>query len=380
MPTPKKSSCLRTAILLLLLILCLVTTGALALLQGLPALASKEFGAADPALDPIQKALYSARVLIQRDDLLNPASSEVKTVTFQVQDGETVNLIALHLENAGLIRDAGAFRYYLIYSGGDTNLQSGSFELNPAASAVAIAQTLQDANAKIISFRILAGWRLDEIAAGLAVSGLNIKPDDFIRLATLPSTDLMPSKANNLKYLEGFLFPGVYQFRRTVKAADVISAATSRFDQQVTGELLDGFKKQGLSLYEAVTLASIVQRESMVDSEQPTIASVFYNRLHKGMKLDSDPTVQYAIGYNSTQKIWWTNPLSSANLKVDSPYNTYIHTGLPPGPIDMPGLPALRAVAFPAKTNYYFFRAKCDNSGLHNFSETYDAHLNNACP
>jgi UPF0755 protein len=360
--------------------LCLCTTAALVLLDGLPVLAARDFGPVDSGLDPIQKALYSARVLLQRDDLLKPVNSQAAAIDFQVENGETVNLIALHLEDAGLIRDAGAFRYFLIYTGGDTNLQSGIFTLSPASTPVEIAHTLQDANAKIISFRILAGWRLEEVAAGLAVSGLNIKTDDFIMLATSPATDLVPKRLPNITYLDGFLFPGVYQFHRTAKAVDIISAATSRFDEQISDELLKGFQNQGLSLYQAVTLASIVQREAMVDSEQPTIASVFYNRLHKGMKLDSDPTVQYAVGYNTAQKTWWTNPLSLTNLKIDSPYNTYIHTGLPPGPIDMPGLSALQAVAFPAQTSFIYFRAKCDNSGLHNFSETYDEHLSNACP
>jgi len=129
-----------------------------------------------------------------------------------------------------------------------------------------------------------------------------------------------------------------------------------------------------------VTLASIVQREAIVVDEQPMIASVFYNRLRKPMKLDSDPTVQYAVGYNQSQKTWWTNPLSVKDLKIDSLYNTYIKVGLPPSPIASPGLSALRAVAYPAQSPYFYFRARCDGSGLHAFSSTYDEHLNNSCP
>ena len=160
----------------------------------------------------------------------------------------------------------------------------------------------------------------------------------------------------------------------------MISAALRAFDSQVTNEMRQAFSRQGLDLYEAVTLASIVQRESMVADEQPIIASVFYNRLNNGMRLESDPTVQYALGYNDNQKTWWTNPLSLDDLNANSPYNTYVHTGLPPGPIDMPGISALRAVAYPAQTPYLFFRAKCDGSGRHNFSTTFDEHLQNECP
>lgn len=98
------------------------------------------------------------------------------------------------------------------------------------------------------------------------------------------------------------------------------------------------------------------------------------------MNLDSDPTVQYALGYNSSQNSWWTNPLSSADLQIDSPYNTYLYAGLPPGPISNPGLSALQAVAFPAETPYLYFRAKCDGSGTHNFAETLEEQIQNACP
>jgi UPF0755 protein len=129
-----------------------------------------------------------------------------------------------------------------------------------------------------------------------------------------------------------------------------------------------------------VALASIVERESMETEEQPLIASVFYNRLAQGMKLESDPTVQYAVGYNEAQKTWWTNPLSTADLQHDSPYNTYLFAGLPPGPISSPSLSALQAVAYPAETPYLFFRAQCDGSGRHNFARTYKEHVKNTCP
>jgi UPF0755 protein len=141
-----------------------------------------------------------------------------------------------------------------------------------------------------------------------------------------------------------------------------------------------GFQRQGLNVYRAVILASIVSREAIIEDEMPMIASVFYNRLASGGKLDSDPTVQYALGYNQEQKTWWTNPLSLADLEIDSRYNTYKYPGLPPGPIANPGLEALKAVAFPAQTPYYYFRAACDGSGRHLFAETFEEHLGNACP
>ena len=240
---------------------------------------------------------------------------------------------------------------------------------------------MQDATPTVIPYHVLAGWRLEEIAANLPFSGLDIDPQDFLKAASQPPAEsslsqFIPPSTN----VEGFLFPGDYQVRRSTSAEDFVLILLQTFDEQVTGELRQGFERQGLSLFQAVTLASIVERETIIDDEMPMIASVFYNRLASSLKLDTDPSVQYAVGYNPTQKTWWTNPLSRADLQIDSPYNTYLYPGLPPGPIANPGLAALHAVAFPAQTPYYYFRAACDNSGRHNFSETYQEHLQNGCP
>ena len=375
----RNSSCLRVVAFLMAISLCLGVIAFLLLLDWIPTRAEATFGPAGSQVRTLERVFYAVRMLLQKDDLLLPVQPNGKAQTFRIQAGDSVNLIALHLEEAGLIRSAEAFRLYLIYSGADTELQVGDFSLSPAKNAIQIANTLRDANAREINFRILAGWRVEEVAAALAASGMQIKTEDFLKLAAQPS-GLLPEGLAGINNLEGFLYPDVYALQRTTTAAEFIAKASAKFDAQVTPELRLAFQKQGLSLAQAVTLASIVQREAMVAEEQPVIASVFYNRLKKGMKLDSDPTVQYAVGYNAAQKTWWTNPLSLANLKIDSPYNTYTKIGLPPGPIASPGIAALRAVAFPAQTPYYYFRAKCDQSGQHAFSVTYEEHLKNACP
>jgi UPF0755 protein len=180
--------------------------------------------------------------------------------------------------------------------------------------------------------------------------------------------------------LEGYLYPGSYTLPRETTLTGLLPQILMNFETQVTSEIRNGFDSQGLDLCQAVTLASIVQREAVLDEEMPMIASVFYNRLNSGALLASDPTVQYALGFNPEQNTWWTNPLSLQDLKVDSPYNTYIYNGLPPGPISNPGLAALKAVAFPAQSPYYYFRSACDGSGRHVFSKTFEEHLSNECP
>jgi UPF0755 protein len=160
----------------------------------------------------------------------------------------------------------------------------------------------------------------------------------------------------------------------------LVSILLQGFTSQLPKEAQAAYTEHGLTLFQAVTLASIIQREAMVEDEMPLIASVFYNRLAIGMKLEADPTVQYALGFNATQGTWWTNPLSGENMQFDSPYNTYLYPGLPPGPISNPGLAALEAVANPAQTTFYYFQARCDDSGLHNFAETFEEHKQNFCP
>jgi UPF0755 protein len=191
---------------------------------------------------------------------------------------------------------------------------------------------------------------------------------------------VMPPDYAEFTSFEGLLLPGTYKIKRDIKIYDFLTLFMRSFDQKVNDEIRAGFKQQGLTLHQAVVLASIVEREAMLDEEKPIIASVFLNRIHSGIKLESDPTVQYALGYDEINKTWWKNPLSADDLNVDSPYNTYVNAGFPPAPISNPGIKALRAVAFPANTAYYFFRAKCDQSGGHEFSKTYEEHAAKACP
>ena len=227
---------------------------------------------------------------------------------------------------------------------------------------------------------ILPGWRVEEIANSLPTSGFGITPEEFLRAVQAHPDGYSFSMCLPDASLEGYLFPGSYTLPRTSTVADLLPQILMNFEAQVNPEVKNGFTNQGLDLCQAVTLASIVQREAIQEDEMPLIASVFYNRLNSGAELASDPTVQYAIGFNQDQGTWWTNPLSLQDLEFNSPYNTYMYKGLPPGPISNPGLAALRAVAFPAQTNYYYFRAGCDGSGRHLFAETYTEHLANECP
>ena len=325
------------------------------------------FGPPAQNLGLVDRTSLTFQLYRYSDQLTQPVNPSGEETSFQIVLGESPVAVSERLEEGGLIQSADALRVYLIYSGMDTQIQAGEYTLSPALNSLMIAQALLDPNPTNATLVVLAGWRLEEIGIAVPTSGLSITREAFIDLAEAEAA-------------EGYLMPGTYELPRTTDAAALLATLRASFDQAITDELRGGFEQQGLSLDEAVILASIIEREAVVDEEMPLIASVFFNRIAAGMKLETDPTVQYAIGYNHAQSQWWTNPLTLQDLQINSPYNTYVYGGLPPGPICSPSTNALRAVAFPAQTPYYYFRATCDGSGRHFFAETFAEHQSNACP
>ncbi|MCJ7623652.1 MAG: endolytic transglycosylase MltG [Anaerolineaceae bacterium] len=346
----------------------------------IPQMAAEEFGEPAAHLTLYQRYNYAFRLFLNEKSLTEPGNVNGSPTTFHVEFGESPVSIGNRLEQEGFIIDAEAFRIYLIYSGLDTGVQAGDFQVDPTMNAVDIAHRLQDATPDRVIFNIFPGWRTEEVALSIESSGLEFDPQEFIALAYHPDEILIPTGLENIHSLEGFFFPAEYDFKRDIPVELMNQTLTHKFSENVTSDLVDAYQRNGLSLFEAVTLASIIEREAVLVEEQPLIASVFFNRLSIGMKLESDPTVQYALGYNGLQDTWWTNPLSIENLSIDSPYNTYKYAGLPSGPISNPGISALSAVAYPAQTKYFYFRADCDGSGRHQFAYTFEEHVKNECP
>jgi UPF0755 protein len=337
----------------------------------IPQQVERNYGHASPRLSLGQYYQYSLR-LFWHDGILT-APSAASGQFFTVEAGESPIAVADRLEATGIILSAEAFLDYLVFTGLDTSLQSGDYHFDPHLSIIDVARAMQDATPADVTFIVLPGWRMEEIAASLPTSGLDATPETFLSAARIPlDHPFLEGVSTN----EGFLLPDSYILPRATNADALLEALVRNFANHLTPELETGFSNQGLSVYQAVILASIIERESIVTDEMPLIASVFFNRLNSGWKLQSDPTVQYAIGFDGN---WWPNPLSSLDLDFDSPYNTYLYAGLPPAPIANPSLEALRAVANPAVTDYYFFRARCDGSGLHNFSVTLEEHIENGC-
>jgi UPF0755 protein len=368
----------RSCIPAFLLTFMLVVIGLVAMAVFVPGMAWQSFGAPGPLLNSYQRFSYALELVWNSGELTQPRDPGGADQLFIIQPGESVRSIADRLEQAGLIRNAQSFRTYLLWTGLDTIIQTGTYRFSPAQTGVEIAQMLKSTTLTEVTFSVLPGWRLEEIAASLPTSGLDITPADFLAAASAPANapDFIPAGVT----AEGFLSPGKYTLPRTTSAEQLIFLLLQNFSSRLTPELQSGFTSHGLTVFQAVTLASIIQREAVVADEMPMIASVLYNRLGINMRLQTDPTVQYALGYDTARDSWWTTPLSLEDLKVDSPYNTYLYSGLPPGPISNPGLAALQAVAAPTTSNYFYFQARCDKSGLHAFSETLEQHQKNNCP
>jgi UPF0755 protein len=360
------------AFIVLLFFACIILV-----LGYIPARATLLYGPPASALSISDTIEYSTRLLLHGDALISPLDPNGTEQTFRIEQGESVSSVTTRLEESAIINNAEYLYDYLVYTGLDTTIQAGEYILSPAFSLIDIANELQDATPEDITFTILSGWRMEEIAASLPTSGLDISPEAFISAAQTPPQVLAFASPTTM---EGFFLPDSYLLPRTTNVDQLLDIIARNFTLHITDDMRAGFSAQGLDVNQAVILASIVERESIQNEEMTLIASVFINRLNIGMTLGSDPTIQYALGYDSTGQTWWTNPLSLDDLKFDSPYNTYIYAGLPPAPISSPSLDALNAVAFPESSPYYYFQAKCDGSGYHTFAVTFEEHLSNGCP
>ncbi len=328
-------------------------------------------------LTSLEKTLLGIYLNLRQGEIETPPSTDDTPIPFSIQAGENGVTIASRLEHLGIIRDAELFRLLLRYWGVDAQIEAGDYSLRRNMPMSEVANQLQHGRLRARKVTIREGLRAEEIAHLLASEGL-VDQEEFIRLVRDDAFHydfLRDRPANAPKTLEGFLFPDTYQFPVNITATAVIDTMLQNFDQRVTIEMRKQALDQGLNLFQVLTLASIIEREAGVAEERPIIASVYLNRLRRGMYLEADPTVQYAKGYDQQTGRWWPH-LSLDELRaVDSPFNTFIHPGLPPGPICSPGLASIQAVLNPGDTKYLFFHAKGD--GSHAFAETYEQHLEN---
>lgn len=292
-----------------------------------------------------------------------------------IEAGESAESIGAMLEDQGIIASGSHFEVLVGLTGVQESLEAGEYEFDrgiPVAEAVNRIAEGRTASRYVV---IPEGLRAEEIGDILEQANIVTKADFLAALDKSRYTQPFLSQVASTS-LEGYLFPAAYEFRRNVTADEVVSRLLDGFQTNVADTLQ--FEGQDFTLEQAVNLAAIVEREATDTAEHPTIASVFENRLRLGMPLQADPTVQFAISADPaslTQYGVWKEELTLEDLEFDSPYNTYVYTGLPPGPIANPGLDTIKSVIRPAETEYLYFVAKGD--GTHAFAETLAEHFAN---
>lgn len=313
---------------------------------------------------PFIRTLVATRVGNEPDLAKDP---KAETRSFVITRGETAGEIARRLEAEGFIRSALAFNFILYETGRESSLQSGTYTISAALTPRELARVFEKAPSDQTVLRIIEGWRLTEVATAVNKAFPSIAKDAFINEAVVGQrTNTVLAGLPATTPLEGFLFPDTYFFRPTATAPQIVDALLAQFEQRVGQTLKQAAADRKVTIYEIVTLASVVEREARDRTESPTIAGVYNNRLRIGMKLDADPTIQYALNE-------WRE-LTLADLEIASPYNTYRVAGLPPTPICNSGQPALEAAARPADVPYLYFVAKSDGTGGHAFARTLEEH------
>ena len=343
--------------------------------------AARDLGPAANDLNPLEGFLLATYLSAHAADLTAPAGPDPAPVIVAVQPGASADDVSRQLAALGLVADARLLNFYLRYTGLDNHIEAGEFALDQTMTVKQIAAALTDARERQVVVRLIEGWRLEQMAEALSANpNLAVSRDEFLALAGPEAAHTghtfsgdLPSGAS----LEGFLFPDTYLFRPGAADSDVIQTLLNNFEAHLPANYRDQATAHGLNLYQAVTLASLIEREAVVDDERPLIASVIYNRLIIGQPLEIDASVQYAI---ATPADWWPGVAGLDFRAIASPYNTYYVAGLPAGPIANPGLASLLAAVNPAETDYLYYRAQCDGSGRHNFAATYEEHLANDCP
>ncbi len=288
---------------------------------------------------------------------LDPVSSDTSEQSFVITKGQGLNEIADNLKNKDLIRSTSSFKNYAKQNGLDAKVQPGTFKLSPSMSSqeIAIAITNQPLDNWVT---LLEGWRVEEMAEKLNQQGL-AQSAEFIKKAK-----------------EGYMFPDTYLIPKDYSVDQIVDLLRSTFEQKFTPELRKKIRAQGLTEEQGIILASIVEREARSSEVRRQVASILLKRFKIDMGLNADATIQYALGYQPEEKTWWKKRILYEDLEIESPFNTYIHVGLPPKPIANPSLSSIEAVAdADAKTPYlYYFH---DSKGNSYYGRTLEEHNEN---
>jgi UPF0755 protein len=306
---------------------------------------------------------------------LNPVDPDSNAILeVEIPMGSSAVRIAQILEEKGIIKNSKLFYYYVRFKD-ETGFQAGTYQLSPSDTIDEIIAKLKEGTAKeSVRFTIPEGLTVEETALRLEEQGVAdaerflqvVNEGDFSDFAFI---DEIPEDVPGRKYrLEGFLYPETYEVYKGASEEEIIRKLLSQFEKEFKEEWYPALEEHDLTVYEAVTLASIIEREAVLEEERKTISGVFHNRLDADWRLESCATVLYVLGIPKER-------LTLEDLEVESPFNTYTNDGLPPAPIANPRAASIEAALFPEEHDYFFFVVRNDGSNGHYFSETYEEHL-----
>ena len=282
-----------------------------------------------------------------------------------VKEGATTDDIAEALKDAGVIKSTTRYKICSKIWRYDGNYKAGVYSVSPSMSCSDIAKIVVSGKANVHTITIPEGYTIKQTAEALDKAGMCDK-DAFLKAArnsSFKEFDFLDDAQSGKNHLEGYLFPSTYQIAVGASPEQIITTMLDQFDQEFTAKDKARAKKLGYSENDIIIIASIIEREAQTDDDRAKIASVIYNRLDKGMKLQMCSTVQYVLGKNKPI-------LSIADTQKKSPYNTYLHKGLPKGPICSPGKKSIQAALYPDHTDYLYFVVSEKLDGSHNFSKT----------
>ncbi len=289
------------------------------------------------------------------------------TVMVNVKSGMNTNDIMNLLIKQGLLPKENSFTKIAKMKNLEKSLQAGSYQFKVGMSEQEIVEILGKGSVFYTKLTIPEGYNVTQIAELIEQEGLG-KKDVFLKLAqNYAPYEYMQTKNANIKFKsEGFLYPATYYIGVEMKEAEILKLLVDEFDRKINKEIREKLKVKKMDIQRLIILASLVEKEAQVAEERKVVASVFENRIKQEMPLQSCATIQYILGYPKEE-------LSIADTKIQSPYNTYINSGLPPGPIANPGMPSILAALDPEKTEYLYFVVS--SGGKHTFSTNYEDHL-----
>ena len=301
--------------------------------------------------------------------------SDSPLVVYTIQKGMNSKSIAFDLESQGIINNSLFFRAYVIIFGQWPSLQAGSYDVSPSMSISSIVKKFVSGDVKKIYITIIEGWNLQDISEYFEKEKLYLKTD-FLDL-TNPSTssgqgkdwsqdiDFLKDKPKNLT-LEGYIFPDTYQIAFGLTLDKLLETILDNFDKKLTQELRKEISLQKKSIFQIITMASIIEKEVILLEDKKIVAGILWKRINAGIPLQVDATINYITGKNDPG-------VSIKDTTIDSPYNTYKYYGLPKGPISNPGMDSILAAIYPTKTDYWYYLS-ADDTGKTIFSKTLDEH------